>query len=385
MSSATSSPKSWRPSRLQDLVFLQRGYDITKAEQNPGQIPVVSSSGIGSYHTESRADGPGVLIGRKGSIGTLHYVDSAYWPHDTTLWSKDFMGNHPLFVYYFLHTLNLKRYDTGNSNPTLNRNHIHGIRVGIPDYDVQERIASRLTVYDQHIENNQRRIRLLERVVRGLYREWFVRLRFPGYESTRTIDGVPEGWQRKKIREVCMTSGGGTPSTKRAEYWNGDITWVVPTDVTKNDCLALLDSARKITEKGLRESSAKMVPAETILMTSRASVGFFAMMDREVCTNQGFINIVPHDEELRLYLLFNLIERVPEIRSNAQGTTYPEISKGRFREMDVVIPKKEIAIEYSGKASAVIRQVRCLKRQVSALTEARDLLLPRLMNGEITV
>ena len=77
------------------------------------------------------------------------------------------------------------------------------------------------------------------------------------------------------------------------------------------------------------ESSAKMVPAESILMTSRASVGFFAIMDRDACTNQGFINIVPHDEELRLYILFDLINRVPEIRSNAQGTTYPEISKGR--------------------------------------------------------
>ena len=128
-----------------------------------------------------------------------------------------------------------------------------------------------------------------------------------------------------------------------------------------------------------------MVPAESILMTSRASVGFFAIMDRDACTNQGFINIVPHDEELRLYILFDLITRVHEIRSNAHGTTYPEISKGRFRDMDVVIPRKSVAAEFSHTASEFIDQVRCLKRSTSSLTQARNTLLPRLMSGEVAV
>ena len=179
--------------------------------------------------------------------------------------------------------------------------------------------------------------------------------------------------------------GGGTPSTKVPEYWDGDVTWVVPSDVTSNDCLVLLDSERKITEKGLRESSARMVPAETILMTSRASVGFFALMDREVATNQGFINIIPHDERLRMYLLFNLMSRVAEIRVNAKGTTYPEISKGRFRAMNIVIPGGALAEKFSDIVLAVVRQVRCLKRSISQLENARDAFLPRLMNGEIAV
>jgi len=92
----------WKPAILQDLVFFQRGFDITKAEQKPGNIPVVSSSGVNSYHSEAKVDGPGVVIGRKGSLGTVHYVDGPYWPHDTTLWSKDLKGNLPRFVYYFL-------------------------------------------------------------------------------------------------------------------------------------------------------------------------------------------------------------------------------------------------------------------------------------------
>ena len=155
--------------------------------------------------------------------------------------------------------------------------------------------------------------------------------------------------------------------------------------MTRNDCLALLDSERKITEKGLRESSAKMVPAGTILMTSRASVGFFALMDIEVCTNQGFINIIPHEDELRMYLLFNLMSRVSEIRSNAKGTTYPEISKGRFRVMDIIVPSKSLVNEFARTATDTIKQVRCLKRSTLQLTQARDLLLPRLMSGEVAV
>ena len=271
----------------------------------------------------------------------------------------------------------------GAAQPNANAKVLGRFSFTLPPRTVQRRIADILCAYDDLIENNRRRIALLEQAARELYREWFVRLRFPGYENTRIVDGLPEGWERKKIADVCRTTGGGTPSTKRAEYWDGDITWVVPTDVTNNDCLVLLDSARRITEEGLRESSAKMVPAETILMTSRASVGFFAMMDREACTNQGFINVAPHDEGIRLYLLFDLINRVPEIRSNAQGTTYPEISKGRFREMDVVIPKRALATEFSCTVSEVIDQVRCLKRSTSALTQARDILLPRLMSGEV--
>jgi type I restriction enzyme S subunit len=149
--------------------------------------------------------------------------------------------------------------------------------------------------------------------------------------------------------------------------------------------LALLDSERKITSKGLRESSAKIVPPGTILMTSRASVGFFALMDKEVCTNQGFINIIPRSDSMHMHLLFNLMNRVDEICSNAKGTTYPEISKGRFREMPIIVPSPLLSEEFGRIAGRIVDQVRCLKKQEVHLSKARDLLLPRLMNGEVGV
>lgn len=276
--------------------------------------------------------------------------------------------------------------ETGATAGHVNMRDIRRLNLGsLPTLPTQQELGRILAAYDDLIENNRRRIALLERAARELYREWFARLRFPGHEHTKIVDGVPEGWERKKISDTCNTTGGGTPSTKVASYWGGDVTWVVPTDVTKNDCLVLLDSARKITEEGLRESSAKMVPAETILMTSRASVGFFALIDREVCTNQGFINLIPRDEEMRLYLLFNLMSRVAEIRSNAKGSTYPEISKGRFRDMDIVVPAKPLVVEFANIAATNIRQVRCLKRLTLGLCQARDLLLPRMMSRELAM
>lgn len=275
---------------------------------------------------------------------------------------------------------------TGSTIKHLPRQNLAKIEIVCPPLRSQQRIANILSSYDDLIENNRRRIQLLEESARMLYKEWFVQLRYPGHEHVKVVDGVPEGWKRKLIPEICETVGGGTPSTNTPEYWiDGEITWVTPTDVTRNECLALLDSEKKITESGLRSSSARLVPPDTILMTSRASVGFFALMDKEVCTNQGFINIIPHHVHNRMYLLHNLMHRVEEIRSHAGGSTYKEISKGRFRAMDIILPPTTVLLQFNDFAYDSLQQVRTLQKQKVKLTEARDLLLPRLMNGEIPV
>ena len=227
---------------------------------------------------------------------------------------------------------------------------------------------------------------MLEEATRLLYREWFVHFRFPGHEHVKFIDGLPEGWERRTFNDVCDSIGGGTPKTSKREYWNdGDIPWYTPTDITRNSCLALLDSSKKITEAGLRGSSAKMLPSGTVLMTSRASVGFFGIIDTPSCTNQGFISVLPDDPWARMYFLYNLMHRVEEIRSVAGGATYREISKGKFRVLPVVIPRESLLREFEDQASTLLAQVRSLHAMNQRLAQARDLLLPRLMNGEIVV
>ena len=262
---------------------------------------------------------------------------------------------------------------------------IRNLKLSLPPLATQHRIATILSRYDSLIENYQKQIKLLEEAAQRLYKEWFVDLRFPGHENTKILDGVPEGWEKKKISDVCETVGGGTPSTKVPAYYKGGrIKWVTPTDITRNNCICLLDTDKKITEEGLRNSSTKMVPAGTILMTSRASVGYFGIADFEVCTNQGFISCIPIPN-MQMYLLFNLMSRVDEIRQKAGGSTYLEISKSVFRNFDIVCPSEIILLQFQDKASLVLKKEKTLSLQLRLLTEARDRLLPKLMSGEITV
>ena len=263
---------------------------------------------------------------------------------------------------------------------------IYAIRVEAPPVAIQRKICDILSAYDDLIQNNRRRIALLEEAARLLYREWFVHFRFPGHEHVKLADGIPEGWEQQTFGSVCQPVGGGTPSTSKPKYWSdGDIPWYTPTDITRNSCLALLDSEKKITETGLRGSSAKMLPAGTVLMTSRASVGFFGIIPEPSCTNQGFISILSNDLHARMYLLLNLMHRVEEIRSHAGGATYKEINKAKFKALQVVMPDRILLREFEEQTSVLHAQVRTLHTMNRKLAQARDLLLPRLMNGEIAV
>lgn len=258
--------------------------------------------------------------------------------------------------------------------------------VTVPPLPVQKRIVSILSSYDNLIENNQKQIKLLEEAAQRLYQEWFVKLRFPGHEKVKVVDGVPEGWKKCLMSEVCDTIGGGTPSTKNPEYYtNGTVRWVTPTDITKNNSLILLDSEKRITEEGLEHSSAKMLPPYTILMTSRASVGFFGLCEHPVCTNQGFISCVPYNKNVQFYLLGNLINRVEEIRQKATGSTFLEISKKTFRNMEIIVPDSGVLNQYNAMIHPMINMMEKIAKSIRQLTEARDRLLPKLMSGEIEV
>ena len=136
-----------------DLITLQRGFDITKKDQRDGPFPVVSSGGAKSHHDTAMSKGPGVVIGRKGSIGSVYFVDEDFWPHDTTLWVKDFKGNDPRLVYYLMRGLNLVELDTGAANPSLNRNLVHPLFVNWPGEGDQTTISRQLNeVEEQTVE-----------------------------------------------------------------------------------------------------------------------------------------------------------------------------------------------------------------------------------------
>ncbi|MBS1940236.1 MAG: restriction endonuclease subunit S [Bacteroidetes bacterium] len=336
-----------------------------------------------------------IVFGRKGAVDRHLYVnlEADGWMQGgdcIRLRSLTDKVNMRYLSYSFLSEYHRKwMLNQGGNKATmaaLNHDVIRRIQVELPKRDVQDEIASILSSYDELIENNRKRIKLLERAARLLYTEWFVRGRFPRWEGVKKKDGVPEGWEKKTIDDVAETIGGGTPKTEVREYWeDGEITWFSPRDLTANGDLVILDSENKITERGFASCSAKLLPPEAILMTSRATIGVIAICEKPSTTNQGFISLVPREENTRMYILFNLLSRKDELMSNAQGSTFAEINKSTFRGLTIRMPSRDVLAKFELLVYDMIKQVRILKKQNAALTRARDLLLPRLMGGRVKV
>lgn len=396
----------WRKCPIGNVVTLRQGFAINAKSKHymsdtPTRLPLLRIADMKSGKKEIFvkedipqrfiASNEDIIYTRTGNVGlvfrnkygVVHNNCFTVTPQDEREISRD-------FLYYALKDKNF--YDKANAlargaaQPDLPHSSFCSIELSFPSLSKQHRIATILSRYDSLIDNYQKQIKLLEEAAQRLYKEWFVKLRFPGHENTKIVDGVPEGWEKKKISDICDTIGGGTPSTKEASYYEGGtIKWVTPTDITKNKGLCLLDTDKKITEEGLKHSSAKMLPAGTILMTSRASVGYFGIADFEVCTNQGFISCIPSSKYYQMYLLRNLMNRIEEIRIKAGGSTYLEISKSVFRNLDIICPSDKILQKFQARANAYYMQEKNLSIQLRLLAESRDRLLPKLLSGEIEV
>jgi type I restriction enzyme S subunit len=359
---STHCHRSWSNGKLQDLVFFQRGFDITKAEQKEGDIPVISSSGVTSYHNEAKVGGPGIIIGRKGSLGTVHYSEGPYWPHDTTLWSKDIKGNNPRYIYYFLKTLGLERFDVGNSNPTLNRNHIHDMVIKIPAKDIQQNIVEILTPYNDLIENNRRRIQLLEEAARLLYQEWFVRLRFPGHEHTKIVDGVPEGWESLPLIEALELQRGFDLPLKNIE----------PGDVPVYGSTGIIAYHNVSKAKG---------PGIVTGRSGSLGVVQFVLNDYWPHNTALWVKSLKKVTPLfALQLLRNL-----KLEQYNGGVSVPTLDRKVVHRIQIIIPPPKIMNDFESVSSDSYALMMNLSQQNTNLIKARDLLLPRLMNGVIPV
>lgn len=363
------------------------GKGITAEKISPtGEYPVYGGNGVRGYTDNYNFEGQCVVIGRQGAnCGNVKYFEGKAYMSEHAIVGVTHQEHDNRYFAYKLSMLNLGRFSGQAAQPGLSVAKLKTLKMTMPNFNIQYRIASILSAYDHLIENNTRRIRLLEQMAENLYKEWFVRFRFPEHEKVEMVNGLPKGWKIKKVSNVCETMGGGTPTTTNPAYWGGDIKWVTPSDITSKNSLALLKVKGRITEEGLKKSSAKLLPPYTILMTSRASIGFFGICPDSVCTNQGFISIIPNKETFRMYLLYTFKSRKEEIISNANGSTFLEISKGRFRKMKVLVPPEDILDSFEKKTLLMFKVVLHLEYQNQLLTHQRDLLLPRLMSGKLEV
>jgi type I restriction enzyme, S subunit len=259
-------------------------------------------------------------------------------------------------------------------------------QLNLPTLSIQRKIAAILSAYDDLIQNNAQRIAILEEIARSLYREWFIEFHFPGHEQVQMADGVPEGWEVKGIGEVVNVLGGGTPSTQESRYWDGGkVTWFSPSDLTAAGTMFIADSSKKITDLGLQKSSARLFPAYSVMMTSRATIGVTAINTTEACTNQGFITCIPNEQLSAYQIYFWLNENREKIIGLASGATFKEINKTTFRGLPITIADEDTRTRFVYTLHPVCQQIENLQTKNANLRRTRDLLLPRLISGELDV
>jgi type I restriction enzyme S subunit len=268
----------WEAKPLEQVAPLQRGFDLPSSELQPGDIPVVYSNGVQSFHCTAMAKAPGLVTGRSGTIGKLNFIEKGeYWPHNTSLWVTSFKGNVPKFVYFLFNSIGMERFASGSGVPTLNRNDVHAFVSAVPkSLAEQEQIADCLSSLDELITAESQKLDALKTHKKGLMRQLFPRegetvprLRFPEFREAGE-------WEQTALGLITRFQSGGTPSKANPAYWNGSIPWVSAKDMKT---LFLDDTEDHITTTSV-ENGAKLVGPGSLLILTR---GMTLLKDIPIC------------------------------------------------------------------------------------------------------
>jgi len=298
------------------------------------------------------------------------------------------------FLFYLFNTkgvrAQLQATATGSKVRHTAPSRIEAVEVLLPSLRIQQSIAEILAAYDELIENNTRRIQILEEMAQAIYREWFVEFRYPGHLDMPLVHSdlgrIPKGWTVQPVGQAVETLGGGTPAKGTAAYWDGGtVNWFTPTDLTAARAMFISDSKTTITKLGLAKSSAKLFPERSVMMTSRATIGVVSIATTAATTNQGFITCVPNERLSEYHLYFWLRDNVELFDTLASGATFKEINKKTFRAIPIVVPTTDVESAFRAAVEPMCALVAGLLQANENLRATRDLLLPRLISGEIDV
>lgn len=359
----------WQTVQLSDVVELRRGFDLPHRLRKAGPYPVLSAGETSGWHDVPAVKGPGIVVGRATNLGQPTWCTSDFWPLNTTLYVTDFRGNVPRWIFHLFECIDFSGYDSGSVQPMLNRNYISQVPVRVPPLREQQAIAEVLGALDDKIAAN----RSIARTSAGL-----ARLIFAQAITSADVTETP-------FKEIASVGGGGTPQTSALDYWGADILWATPTDITGLPGPYLESTERTITHAGLEACSSPLYPAGSILMTSRATIGAFAIAEQPTAVNQGFIVVNPTDNTTRWWTFHDMESRVDEFVSHANGATFLELSRGRFRELPARIANQETMRAFSDRASSLHGVARQALRESATLASLRDTLLPALMSGKLRV
>ena len=397
----------WNEARLGDLcTFVSRG--ITPQYVDEG-IPVINqkcirnnkvdlslcrfTSSLQRIKEDKFVQYGDILINSTGT-GTLGRV--ATYKHHLDKISADghvtiIHTNHdvdPLYLGYYLHSVEplIENLGRGTTNQLeLSPSDLKRIKIVLPCLQTQKQVVKILSAYDDLIENNNRRIALLEKAAQELYKEWFVRFRFPGFENVKFENGLPEGWERKRISTYYSTCSGGTPSRTHEEYYEyGVYPWVKTGEI--KDCI-IIDTEEYITEEAVRRSSAKLLPPKSVAMAMYGvNIGQLGYFDKPMTCNQACCVFSDKRNFSSKHYLFYYLKSIRDyLLLISFGAAQQNLSQELIKKIKIVMPSDYIVTAFEEKIDVIYDSIRSLMQKNQNLTKQRDLLLPRLMSGKLEV
>ena len=401
----------WETTTLGEFTTLQRGHDLPKQDRREGDVPILGSFGITGWHDESKVKGPGVTVGRSGaSYGVVSYSECDFWPLNTALFVKDFHGNDERFAYYFLQSIDFKRFNSGSAVQSLNRNHVHPMEIRVPPLPEQRAIASILEALDDKIELNRRMNATLESLARAIFKSWFVDFDpvkinagqmpassaiptthdpkvldlFPSTFQDSQLGPIPEGWNAKPLSDICELMSGGTPKKKIEEYWNGNLPWISPKAMNG---IHVFESDSCVTEAAVGNGT-RLVPAGTTLVMVRG-MGLhqgvrISQAQRDVTFNQDVKALIPTTVD-STFLLYAMLNAAPilfgKVRAAGHGTGV--LSTDIIKDLEFAIPPDGIFGRLTQPLKELNQEVHNNELEAQSLSALRDALLPKLLSGSI--
>lgn len=374
----------YKKCKLKELLTIKNGKDHKNLAE--GDYPVYGSGGYMRSVNSFLYDRKSILLPRKGTLSNIQYVSGTpFWTVDTiyyTVLNEKLYD--PYYLYLYLNSLDLSGYDSGASIPSMTSKTYYSLNIELPEKKIQTKVANIIRAYDNLIENNNKRIKLLEQMAENLYKEWFVRFRFPGYEDVGFENGIPIGWKIKRIKDFGQVITGKTPSTEISSNYGDKYLFIKTPDM--HDNMYVIDSSEKLSEHGNDVQKLKKLPRWSIMVSCIGTGGVVSINSKEAHTNQQINSIVLHDKNNIEWLFFVCKSLKTTIEMfGATGSTMTNLSKGKFENLKILEPNLELIDKYHMYTHDIFKEVEKLMYSNENLINQRDLLLPRLMSGKLEV
>lgn len=389
-------PDEWKLIPLYQIIDLAYGEGLSDENRVAGNIPVFGSNGIVGYHNHSIVKGPAIIVGRKGSAGEVTWSEVDCFPIDTTFYVQPLIENFDFrWLYYQLVYVNFTRLNAATGVPGLSRSDALDICIPFFNKTEQSRISKIIQQVDYAIEDIELSIEKAQQLKKALMQHLLSgRLKPDGtwrtpdefYVDDR-VGKVPKDWCVYRMAELGKFYGGATPSTQQQSYWNGNIYWLVPSDISGlgDEENIIQETADKITELGLASCSATMLPQGSVSMSSRATLGDCGILGKNMCTNQGFINIVCNEKICNTYLSYWIRQNKKYISRYAAGTTFLEIGRRQFKKLRIAIPEIGEQEKIINLLTGIDNTIKVKRAKIFKLKNIKKSLMQNLLTGKIRV